>query len=47
MKLPSSAANSYDTILEERLAAIDQSQTLYWETLVTLGLFIFAIMVLF
>jgi len=46
MKLTSSASNSYNTVLEERIAAVDQSQTLYWETLVTLGLFILAIVVL-
>jgi hypothetical protein len=53
MKLTSSASNSYtpgnydtSTVLDDRLAALDQGQALYWETLVTLGLFILAIVVL-
>jgi hypothetical protein len=50
MKLTSSASNtgSYNTstVLEERLAAVDQAQALYWETIITLGLFILAIVVL-
>ena len=53
MKLTSSASNGYNsdsysasTALDDRLAALDQGQALYWETLVTLGLFLLAIVVL-
>ncbi len=50
MKLTSSASNSdsynASAVLDDRLAALDQGQALYWETLVTLGLFLLAIVVL-
>ncbi|MFZ9739106.1 MAG: hypothetical protein ACO3EZ_13960 [Prochlorotrichaceae cyanobacterium] len=48
MKLTSisHSLSSYDTVLEERIADIGQCQALYWESFVTLGLFILAILVL-